>query len=953
MQPNNDFAQEEERILANWKKNDIFGLVLKKNSPNGNFVFFEGPPTANAKPALHHVLARVYKDVILRYKTMQGYRVDRKAGWDTHGLPVELQVEKKLGISGKPQIETIVPNDVNASISLFNAECKKMVWDFLDEWNRLTERVGFWVDLEHPYVTYENQYIESVWFVFKQLYDKGLVYQSYKIVPYCSRCGTALSSHEVALGYKEVIDCSVFVKFEVVGEKNTYIVSWTTTPWTLPGNVALAVGEDIEYVYVATGHETLILAKNRMHILEGEKEIIRSCRGFDLVHLSYKPLFEIPSLVSETSYKVYSADFVTDSDGTGIVHTAVMYGEDDYALGEEIGLPQFHTVDESGNFVDEVGNGLSGNYVKDKATEQKIIEYLQHIGALMAQENYTHDYPFCWRCSTPLLYYARDSWFIRVSAFRDQLIKNNESVNWEPAHIRDGRFGEWLLQIRDWAISRERYWGTPMPIWQCESCEKELCVGSVAEIGITSAIELHRPYIDAVHITCECGGVMKRVSEVLDVWFDSGCMPIAQWGFPAVSGSEDALNTHYPADYIAEAIDQTRGWFYTLLSVATLLEKPAPYQNVICLGHILDSKGEKMSKSKGNVIDPWNVINEHGVDALRFHLFTMSAAGEPKKFDIQGVDQVKRRTLMILWNVVMFYNLYKHDVCEENIYADSVLDRWALTRLDQTISEVTKHLDSYDVTRAGRVIHDFITDISVWYIRRSRDRFKSHERGVANVLRHIVRDVARMMAPFTPFLAERIYEVVGGVEQSVHLSDWPEMRQQEIDDVCISTMQKVRDVCELGLRARATASIKIRQPLSRLSVVGVTFEDSFGLIIQEELNVKKIVSEKLEGDGIITVSEGSITVSLDTRISDELLCEGIAREIVRTVNTMRKDAGLSVGDRITLRISADPKLQEKLELHRSYICSATLADSWMFVDDARAVVLTTTFGEIGLLILVV
>ena len=916
----NDFAKEEEEVLKYWKEKDIFGLVQKKDSPEGDFVFYEGPPTANAKPALHHVLARVFKDVIPRYKTMQGFHVDRKSGWDTHGLPVELQVEKKLGISGKPQIENIVPGNPIESIKKFNGECREMVWGFLDEWKQLTERIGFWLDLDEPYVTYENQYIESLWWVFKQMWDKGLVYQSHKVVPYCNRCGTALSSHEVAQGYKTVKDRSVFVKFKIVDEKNTYILSWTTTPWTLPGNVALAVGEDVDYVYVEAGDETLVLAKNRLEILEGDYKVVKEVKGSKLVGLKYDALFDVESLKSDTSYQVYVADFVTDVDGTGVVHTAVMYGEDDYVLGESLGLPKFHTVNEEGNFVDEV-SGLAGKYVKDKEIEQAIFEHLAKHNNLFGEELYEHEYPFCWRCKTALLYYARDSWFIRVSDVRDRLVANNQTINWEPAHIKDGRFGEWLNNIRDWAISRERYWGTPLPIWVCE-CGEMKCVGSANELGV-SDVELHRPYVDEIEIDCEkCNKKMKRVSEVMDVWFDSGAMPIAQWGFPHKEGSEELLNSHYPADYISEAIDQTRGWFYTLLSIATLLEKEAPYKNVICLGHILDAKGEKMSKSKGNVLDPWEVIEVHGVDALRWHFFSMSAAGEPKRFDLKGVDQAKRRTLMILWNVVKFYELYK-DVNEAGEMADTPMDRWVLSRLAETTRSVSGYLDAYDIIRATRTLHDFITEVSTWYVRRSRARFKAGEVGVVEVLRHVLASTSKLMAPFTPFIAERIYGAVGGAQDSVHLDEWPEVG--EIDEELLKAMQQTRDVVEMGMRLRAENGMKVRQPLAALAIDGAQLEDAYVEILKEELNVKEVLFGKQTWP---SHEDKGVTVALNIELNDALKREGVARELVRTINGMRKEAGLTITDRINLVVSESGKVI--FDEHEEYILTSTKADAVEF-----------------------
>lgn len=927
-----DFAQEEDKLLRHWDEIDLEKKIQEKDSPEGDFVFYEGPPTANAKPALHHVLSRAYKDIILRYKTLRGYHVDRKAGWDTHGLPVELQVEKKLGISGKPEIENIVEGDPVASIKKFNEECQQMVWGFKEDWEKLTKRIGYQLDMSDPYITYENSYIESLWWTFKQMWDKGLVYRAHKVVPYCTRCGTGLSSHEIADSYKHVKDRSVVVKFKLVREEgddipmegDVYVLSWTTTPWTLPGNVGLAVGEDITYSYVRVGEDQLLVAKERLEILEGEVEVVSEVQGKDLLGLAYEPLFDVVFLQTDASYKIYGADFVTDTDGTGVVHTAVMYGEDDYYLGERVGLPREHTVDVEGNFVEEV-EGLAGKYVKDSETEALIISGLRERGLLLADMLYEHDYPFCWRCDSPLLYYARDSWFIRVSDLRDRLVANNEQVNWEPAHIKEGRFGEWLKNIRDWAISRERYWGTPLPVWVCQ-CGEMKCVGSVAELEVDGDLDLHRPYVDELTFDCtQCNGVMKRTPEVMDVWFDSGAMPIAQWGFPALEGSEEQLNSHFPADYICEAIDQTRGWFYTLMAVATLLERQAPYKNVICLGHILDVKGEKMSKSKGNVVDPWEVIGAHGVDALRWHLFSMSAAGEPKRFDVKGVDQAKRRTLMILWNVTKFYDMYaKH----EEVMADTPLDRWVLARLYQTRDEVTEYLEAYDVTRASRTLHDLITDVSVWYVRRSRARFKGSEDGVVRVLQFVLGEIAIMLAPFAPFIADRVYQAVGGVHESVHLAEWPEAR--EVDLEVLGVMQKVRDVVEVGLRLRAESGMKVRQPLASLAVDGVELDEVYIEILKEELNVKSVVFGRQ--DGWVSAEDGGMYVALDVALTDELKYEGVAREVVRTVNQLRKKRGLTIKDRTVVRVKCDDQLRNVFELFGEYIQEQTRSDTLEFVE---------------------
>ncbi|MBN1983749.1 MAG: isoleucine--tRNA ligase, partial [Chitinivibrionales bacterium] len=640
-----DFPAMEEEILRFWEQENIFKKTLEKTKDGKSFVFFEGPPTANGKPGIHHVLARAYKDIILRYKTMQGFFVERKAGWDTHGLPVELQVEKELKISGKPDIEKY-------GIAQFNEKCEQSVWKYKKEWEELTKRIGFWLDLDSPYVTYENEYIESLWWIIRQIWDKDLLYKGHKVVPHCPRCGTALSSHEVAQGYKSVEENSVFIKFKVVGEKDTSILSWTTTPWTLPGNVALAVGEAIEYVKIKVGKEMYICAKAVVERLFEKYKEIETFTGADLIGMKYEQLFDIPALQSETSHQVYTADFVNTDEGTGVVHTAVMYGEDDYQLGEKVGLPKHHTVDENGTFTDEVP-GLAGKFVKDKEVEKAIISDLQDRGLLLKEEMYTHDYPFCWRCDTPLLYYAKDSWFIRMSSLKEQLIKNNEEINWVPGYIKHGRFGEWLNELKDWAFSRERYWGTPLPIWESEDGDR-ICIGSREELKqlakdpskVIKDFDLHRPFVDDI-VLMKDGKEYRRVKEVIDVWFDSGAMPFAQWHYPFENKERIDKGVSFPAAFISEAIDQTRGWFYTLLAVSTLLDKGAPYKNIICLGHILDNKGQKMSKSRGNVVDPFEMIGKYGADTVRWHLFTMNQPGDSKLFDEKHLGDVLRKNWMI------------------------------------------------------------------------------------------------------------------------------------------------------------------------------------------------------------------------------------------------------------------------------------------------------------------
>jgi isoleucyl-tRNA synthetase len=962
------FPELEEKVLAFWKEHKIFEKSLTKPHPAGRFVFFEGPPTANGKPGLHHVLARAFKDLIPRYKTMRGFQVERKAGWDTQGLPVELQVEKELKFRGKPDIEKY-------GVAKFNERCREDVWKYKADWEKLTERIGFWLDLENPYVTYENYYIESLWWILKQVHEAGLLYKDYKVLPHCPRCGTALSSHEVALGYKSVTEPSVFVKFKVKEPKehglpkNTYILSWTTTPWTLPGNVALAINPKSTYVLLEVlkksevlsinnqeplvdeiPAEFYILAKDRVEEVQKriggivEKEFLRD----QLVGLEYEPLFDIKSLQNDKSYRVYAADFVTTTDGTGVVHTAVMYGEDDFNLGTEVGLPKYHTVNEEGKFTKDVPE-FAGMPVKhkDKPTEEKttnaIIDNLKNRseGSLIFKEEmYTHDYPFCWRCSTPLLYYAKPSWFIKMSALREDLKKANEKINWYPEHIKHGRFGEWLDGVKDWAISRERYWGTPLPIWVCDKCKEIMCVGNLEELAklapnhesriMNQDFDIHRPFIDEISWPCKCGGTTQRVPEVADCWFDSGSMPFAQWGYPHKPGSKEQLANSYPADYISEAIDQTRGWFYTLLAIATLLKKAGaikeipPYKNVICLGHINDKNGQKMSKSKGNIVDPWEVIAKYGVDALRFHLYTGNQPGEPKNFDPQAVDEVVKRTLLILMNVLAFYELYKGDtkVLVSEPKSDNILDKWILSLWQKTIFEVTEHFDKYEITEAGRKLADFITDLSTWYVRRSRDRFKEEgaDKEVArDTLGYLLRQLALALAPFMPFVAEELYQRVGGDKESVHLEDWPKVKEiSSKQNELLEQMEKARSEVEKALAQRAATGFKVRQVLGSLTTA-VKFDEDISAIIAEEVNVQKVIF-------------GTET-KLDISMNDELKALGLVREFIRQVNVLRKEKKMTIHDRILLTIGCRENFVKIVEDNKEIIIKGTLASDVIVIND--------------------
>ncbi len=1106
-----NFPKLEEEVLARWKKESIFQKTLEQTKNGPRFVFFEGPPTANGRPGIHHVLARVFKDVIPRYKTMRGYFVERKAGWDTHGLPVELEVEKKLGLKSKKEVEAY-------GIAAFNEACKASVWTYKKEWEELTERIGFWLDLEHPYITYTPDYMESVWWILKQVWEKKLLYQDYKVVPQCPRCGTALSSHEVAQGYKRVKEQSVYIKFKIKNEKGKirkgdYILSWTTTPWTLPGNVALAVGADIDYVITKdqkTG-ERFIQAKSRLFsgpLMPTEMEGVATMKGSELVGIEYEPLFDfldLEKLSGKKAYYVADADFVSTEDGTGVVHTAVMYGEDDYRLGEKIGLPKYHTVTESGLFTDDV-KPWAGWFVKDDKTQAAILDYLKEHNELYKTEEYEHDYPFCWRCDSPLLYYAKTSWFIKMSALRDKLIQNNKQINWIPSHIKEGRFGEWLREVKDWAISRERYWGTPLPIWECEVCEEKLVIGGMDELkkharkrntyflmrhgksenhnagvlsswpekkawslteegrqkikdalvslkkkkittiiasdvqrtketaemvgeelnipvsfdarlreidcaafngrsvadfraafqdddrlrwekgpggsesllavrrrmlsvlrdleeqhaganillvghgdpiwmlesafpdssyeaaeqiattnypepasvhvlkspglpfGDDGAIDLHRPFIDAVLLQCpSCKGTMRRVKELCDVWFDSGSMPFAQWHYPFQEKNRIEKGISYPADYISEAVDQTRGWFYTLLAISTLLEKGAPFKNVICLAHILDAKGQKMSKHIGNVVNPWDVINEYGADALRMLFFTMNQPGETKLFDTKAVGEVVRKQLMMLWNVLSFWKLSGGAGKSGTAPSAHILDRWILAVLQQLVARVTDGLDRYDITTAGRQLGVFMNDLSTWYVRRSRSRFRADgpdKAAASATLTHVLQTLARLLAPFTPHLADALYQETGGGRASVHLEAWPGATTH--DENVIHDMELTRSVVEMVHALREASGIRVRQPLGQLVVRGAVFAPEYARVLQDELNVKEVltVADLPTGTEWKRSTDGPIGVALDITVTDELLYEGWMREVVRHANDLRKKARLTIADRITLYYTA-------------------------------------------------
>ncbi|MDR7434968.1 MAG: isoleucine--tRNA ligase [Armatimonadota bacterium] len=849
-----NFPSLEEEILQFWKANRIFekSLAMREGSPS--FVFYEGPPTANGLPHIGHVLARSYKDVIPRYKTMQGYYVPRKAGWDTHGLPVELEVEKELGLSSKRQIEEY-------GVERFNERCRESVFRYEAEWRRLTERIAFWLDLDNPYITFKDEYIESVWWILRQIWEKGLIYQDYKVVPYCPRCETPLSSHEVALGYQTVKDPSVYVRMRVKGQPDTSFLVWTTTPWTLPSNVALAVHPDVTYALVQQGEEKLILAKDLLgEALTGPFHILEERKGQDLVGWEYEPLFTFFQ-PDKKGWYVLPADFVTTTEGTGIVHLAPAYGAEDMEMGRRYDLPFFHPVDPAGRFSEEVPP-WKGLFVKD--ADPKIIEDLRRRGLLYRAETYEHTYPFCWRCDTPLLYYAKSTWFIAMTKVKDRLLAANETINWIPEHIKEGRFGEWLRNVVDWALSRDRYWGTPLPIWICASCGHRHCVGSIRElkemaIRMPEHFELHRPYVDEVVLRCpRCGGEMRRVPEVIDVWFDSGAMPVAQWHYPFENVEE--FQKTFPADYICEGIDQTRGWFYSLLAISVLLFDQTCYRNCISLELVLDAQGQKMSKSKGNVIDPWSILNVQGADALRWYFFTASPPGIPKRLSPEAVTDVLRRFLLTLWNVYVFFVTYA--VVDGFVPTGDappvakrpLLDRWLLSRLHLLVQEVTEDMDRYDVTSAGRAIERFVDDLSNWYVRRGRRRYWKSENDQDKLaayytLYEALVTLAKLLAPFIPFTSEALYQnLVRSVDplspESVHLTDFPKADPTMINRDLLEVMESTRHLVSLGRAARNRAGLKVRQPLQRAVVLTkdarLLQEPELLALISDELNVKEV-----------------------------------------------------------------------------------------------------------------
>ena len=847
-----NFVEREKETLKFWKDNQIFekSVQLRQGAPA--YTFFDGPPTANGKPHIGHVLTRAMKDIIPRYKTMRGYDVLRKAGWDTHGLPVELEVEKELGLDGKEQIEQygVIP---------FIQKCKESVWKYKGEWEVMSDRMGFWADMDNPYITYDNDYIESEWWALKAIYEKGLLYKGHKIVPYCPRCGTALSSHEVAQGYKEVKETSATVRFRVPDEENTYFLAWTTTPWTLPSNVSLCVNPDVTYAYVRVdGKETLIMAKDLIGtVLEGhETEIVKEVLGKELEYKHYEPLFECTRKAAggKDAFYVMVDDYVTTTDGTGIVHNAPAFGEDDYRVCKKYDLPFVQMVDSKG----EMCGGTPWDGVFVKKADPMVLKDLDERGLLFAAPRFEHSYPFCWRCDTPLIYYARSSWFIAMTKVKDRLIDYNRRINWIPETIKEGRMGNFLENVIDWGISRERYWGTPLPVWVCDKCGKIHVVGSRKELseltGCDENVELHKPYVDPLTWKCECGGTMRREPVVIDCWFDSGSMPFAQWHYPFEN--KDKFERRYPANFISEAIDQTRGWFYTLSAIAACLFDSPAFLNCIVLGHVQDKEGRKMSKHIGNVVDPWVLLDNQGADAVRWYFYTSSMPWLPNRFSAEAVYESQRKYMGTFWNTYAFYILYadidnfdptRHKLVRENL---TPMDRWILSRLNTLMGRVEAYLDDLKMTEAGREMQDFMDDLSNWYVRRCRERYwgkdmTADKEAAYMTLYTVLRTMALISAPFTPFMSETMYQnmvrtVDKSAPESIHLCDWPKKDESFIDPELEANMAAVLDIVVLGRSARNAANIKNRQPVASMYVQGKALPDMYVSIIADELNVKEV-----------------------------------------------------------------------------------------------------------------
>ena len=903
------FPELEERVLDFWQQERIFerGLEQRRDAPR--FVFYEGPPTANGLPGVHHVLARSFKDCFLRYQQMRGRRVERRGGWDTHGLPVELEVERSLRIGSKQEIEQL-------GVEEFNRLCRASVMEYIDDWERLTNRIGFWLDLKSAYRTYDTEYIESIWWSLKQIFEKGWLFRGYRVAPYCPRCQTSLSSHELAQpgAYRDnTPDPGVTVRFRLVDDPQTSLIAWTTTPWTLPGNLGLAVGPDMVYVQVRQGQESLILAKDRLEILEGDYKLERELLGRELVGRHYQPLF--PYLPEQAlAWTVLAADFVATDEGTGIVHTAGAYGEDDLRLCQQAGIEVRHTVGLDGRFLPFVSD-FQGLFVKD--ADPLITEELKERGLLYHSEQILHTYPFCWRCETPLLYYALDSWFIRTTAVKEELIRHNRSVHWVPAHLRDGRMGNWLESLQDWNLSRARYWGTPLPIWICSSCQEQRCIGSLAELGLEPGTDVHKPFIDEVTLLCDCGGQMRRVPEVIDCWYDSGAMPFAQWHYPFEN--QERFESDHPADFISEALDQTRGWFYTLLAESVMLFDQPAYRTVVVPNLVVDEQGRKMSKSRGNVVDPFELISKTGADAVRWWFYTTVSVGLEYRISVQRVAESSLRFLNVLWNtqsfLITYANLAGWDPADPQpaLAQRHPLDRWILARLEETVGEVVPALDRYDANTACRAIASLVDDTSTWYLRRSRPRFRGTPEQVASscaTLHEVISSTARLMAPFTPFVADAIYRALTPGRQegpvSVHLASYPAPQPERREPELLSQMALVRRLSEDARSMREQRGVPIRQPLARAVVEGAQLNLELAKVLAEELNVGEVSCNVGSGPA-------RAVVRLDFELTPELRREGLARTFTRQLQDRRRKAGLRPGEPVEIVYASDAELAEAIE----------------------------------------
>ncbi|MFH1325251.1 MAG: isoleucine--tRNA ligase [archaeon] len=913
-----DFKKVEEQSENVWKKHEKeIKKAMQYDSQKPLFSFLEGPPTANAPPALHHMEARTFKDIICKFKYMQGFSVPRKAGWDCHGLPVEVQIEKQLGLKNKKDI-------LSYGIGKFNQKAKESVWEYIKEWNWFTKKISYWVDLENPYVTLDSEYVESVWWSLKELYKKKLLYEGHKVVPYCPRCQTPLSSHEVALGYKDIEEDSVYVAFRLKNKKDEYVLAWTTTPWTLPGNVALAVGKNIDYVKVKLpGGDKIIIGKEKKDLVKDGK-IIEKLKGKDLVGLEYEPLYDIKELQNENSHKIIPADFVSTEEGTGIVHTAVMYGEDDYNLGIKYNLPRIHTVGEDGKFLDIVPKFV-GKFVK--SAEKEIIDDLKSRNLLFKKEKITHSYPFCWRCSTPLLYYAINSWFIKVSKFRNELVKFNRKIKWVPEHIKEGRFGNWIEGAKDWALSRFKFWGTPLPVWKC-SCGNEEIIGSIEELKKKSVkkfsekeMDLHKPWIDKIKLKCSrCKKEMARVPDVIDCWYDSGSASFAQFHYPFEN--KKLFEKHFPYSYISEAIDQTRGWFYTLHVLGVLLFNSNAYKSVICAGHVVDEKGEKMSKSKGNIINPKEMIEKAGVDAIRLQFFTTSP-GDSKRFSFNLMKDSVIPFLTILYNCNNYYRQQENKKLKIQIE-----DKWILSRLNSTIKEVTEKLDDYALDKAFLELQNFIiNDFSRNYIKFTRDREDNKK-----IVGEVLEKISLILAPFAPYITEHIYQEFS--KNSVHLSKWPKVEKKKIDKKLEKYFSiTLMDVISTGLMIRDEKKINVRWPLKKIiiSTPDKEFAKSlgyFGEVIKSQLNVKEVE---------IKIGGSHILVNLDTQITPELEAEGYARELSRQIQEFRKKLGLVKENTIKLLIITDNETKQMLRKFENFIKKRTNSREIRFLTDDKLI----------------